>query len=184
MLNIIPTKKTPPTSQKTNKVTAGFQAIVDAYGVAKYEEVNPGLFTVITFPFLFAVMFGDFGHGIFVCLFSVWMVSNEKKLLKKKWGEMWDMLFGGRYIILLMGLFSVFTGSIYNDIFSQAMALMPSKYTFYYDSQTNLWVGNKTGTYGFGIDPGWHGAENALIFTNSYKMKMAIIIGVLHVKVV
>lgn len=87
MLNELPTTRTPPTSQRVNKITNAFQIIVDAYGVAKYGEVNPGLFTIITFPFLFAVMFGDFGHGILVTIFAIWVVTNEKTLAKKKWGE-------------------------------------------------------------------------------------------------
>lgn len=41
-------------------------------------------YTIITFPFLFAVMFGDLGHGALMAIFGFWMCYKEKPLQAKK----------------------------------------------------------------------------------------------------
>ncbi|KAL7469631.1 hypothetical protein ACHAXS_009897 [Conticribra weissflogii] len=57
---------TPPTHFTTNKFTYGYQEFVNTYGIPRYREANPALFTAATFPFLFGVMYGDIGHGLFL----------------------------------------------------------------------------------------------------------------------
>ena len=176
----LPTNKTPPTYHRVNKFTSGFQDIVDSYGIASYGEVNPGLFAIITFPFLFAVMFGDFGHGVIMTLMAGYICWKEKALARYTSDEMFSMVYGGRYIILLMGIFSMYTGIIYNDCFSLAMHIFPSGWTYIDVKEGQPAEAVQIGTYPVGLDWNWHGTENALIFTNSYKMKMAVLFGVVQ----
>ena len=102
---------------------------MNAYGIASYQEINPAPFTVITFPFLFALMFGDLGHGIIMFLAAFFLVYKEKDLKKKiKGNEVLEIFYGGRYIVLLMALFSMYTGFIYNDVFAKSLNLFGSSW--------------------------------------------------------
>lgn len=183
IINQIRTNKTPPTYMRTNKFTEGFQTIVNAYGIPKYSEVNPALYTVVTFPFMFAVMFGDLGHGLLMTLAAAAMILWEQKLLKTKLDELSYMAFYGRYIMLMMGLFSMYTGFLYNDIFSKAFTFFPSQWQWPDDIQRGQAVEAtlKDGyRFPIGLDWNWHEAENSLLFSNSMKMKMSIVLGWAH----
>uniref|UniRef100_A0A034VNS1 V-type proton ATPase subunit a n=1 Tax=Bactrocera dorsalis TaxID=27457 RepID=A0A034VNS1_BACDO len=192
ILNRMQTFENPPTYNRTNKFTKAFQALIDAYGVAAYREMNPAPYTIITFPFLFAVMFGDLGHGTLMALFGLWMIRKEKGLAAQKTtNEIWNIFFGGRYIIFLMGVFSMYTGLIYNDIFSKSLNVFGSHWHVNYNRTTvlnnkHLQLNPSTADYEgepypFGMDPIWQVATaNKIIFQNSYKMKISIILGVIH----
>lgn len=145
-------------------------------------SLSPAPYTIITFPFLFAVMFGDMGHGALMTCAALYLVLRESRLMAQKndnevwthrdrfnppllylmpcrrscmwcdtsvhpdalflfWAmhrfflslltstllrQMFNMVFAGRYIILLMGIFSVYTGIIYNDCFSKSLNVFGS----------------------------------------------------------
>lgn len=178
-----------PTYYKTNKFTQVFQGIVESYGIAKYQELNPAPYTIITFPFLFAVMFGDIGHGILMALFAFYLVRNEKRYdaMGKKMGEMMRTCYDGRYIILLMGLFSIYTGVIYNEFFAVPMDIFGSRWKYMGDSAMACGIDNcvnpaevlpPLSPYPIGFDPVWKASKTGLLFFNSYKMKLSIVLGV------
>jgi len=194
----VPTTEEHPTFNRTNKYTGAFQSLIDNYGVNSYREVNPSAYTIATFPFLFAVMFGDAGHGLIMFFFALWMVLAEEKLEKKKGNnEIFDIFFGGRYIVLLMGIFSTYTGLMYNDVFSKSLNIFGShwsaeNFTFVASNSTPFQLGKTsmldpsdrsmyTGrAYPFGVDPVWQSATNKIGFLNTYKMKISLIFGVIH----
>lgn len=94
--------------------------------------------------------------------------------------------------MLLMGLFSIYTGMIYNDVFSKSLNIFGSAYKA---NLTDHQITNephemlipdqvaghyRQTPYPFGVDPVWQLAENKIPYLNAYKMKISIIFGVVH----
>ena len=193
----------PPTHYETSKFFTGFQGIIDAYGIAKYREANPAVVSTITFPFLFAVMFGDIGHGIMMLMFAAWMVLSEKRLEGQNLGDILGMMFGGRYIILLMAVFSIYVGFLYNEFFAMATTIFGRTHYVCAENE-NVWnpvdiqfneslcpsafesglvMKDRGDPYPVGFDPAWRDTRTELPFSNSIKMKMSILLGVTHMNV-
>jgi len=178
---------TPPTHFTTNKFTYGYQEFVNTYGIPRYREANPALFTAATFPFLFGVMYGDIGHGLFLFCAGLYLLWNEKANDNAKLGEMTAGLHTGRYMIAMMGFFAVYAGFIYNDMFSLGLNLFGSRWQFANNPAQEGDVATMTSDYGnpaavypFGLDPAWHVASNELLFFNSFKMKLSVILGIIQ----
>ena len=94
----------PPTFFRLNEFTSSFQDITNTYGIPNYKEINPSVFGIITFPFLFGVMYGDIGHGFLLFLAGAFLCLAAEKL---RTGALAPMV-GARYMITMMGFFATF----------------------------------------------------------------------------
>ena len=177
----------PPTYIPTNEFLYAFQEIVNIYGIPRYREINPGFFNVITFPFLFGVMFGDIGHSLILFCAAIYFCINSKTLEKN---VIFKNILPFRYFLLLMGLFGTFCGFMYNDFLSVPINFPTCFKVKVNQTATNdgdtikekFYELNKTNNcnYKFGLDPIWVTATNELTVINSLKMKLSVILGVMQ----
>lgn len=163
----------PPTFFRLNEFTASFQEITNTYGVPMYKEINPSVFAIVTFPFLFGVMYGDIGHGFLLFLLGCFLCLAAEQLKTSAIGA----LVGARYLILMMGFFAVFCGLMYNDFMSIPIEIS-SCYEFVQQGSTYAGRVIDGCMYSFGMDPSWYLASNELTYFNGFKMKMSVIFGV------
>ena len=171
----VDTNLNPPTLISTNEFTYFPQLIVDTYGVPRYQEINPGYFTIVTFPFLFGVMFGDIGHSIFLLIFAFYLMYNNKKFAKDN-KSIFKTMASARYFLLLMAFFSLFCGLLYNDFLSVPLYF---KSCYPKNGEEGEYLNkDEDCKYQFGLDPVWTISSNELMFVNSLKMKFSVIIGV------
>jgi V-type H+-transporting ATPase subunit a len=175
----------PPTFVRRTEFSFYFQELIDTYGIPGYKEANPGLFACVTFPFLFGIMYGDVFHGGCLLLFGLYLCLFSDSL--KLSGETGRMLAGIRYLLLMMGIFAVYAGLMYNDFLSLGVNLFPTRYyissmdkkgSFEMQPTFDVFAGDGSGPYPFGLDPAWAGADNELLFVNSMKMKLSVLVGV------
>lgn len=114
----------PPTSFQTTELTAIQQQLVDTYGICRYKELNPAIVSMVTFPFLFGMMFGDVGHGSLLLLAGIYLTLKSDDL--KRNGQ--ASLAAARYALLLLGLFACYCGFVYNEFFAMPLNMFNSCY--------------------------------------------------------
>jgi vacuolar-type H+-ATPase subunit I/STV1 len=127
------------------------------------------------------------------------VVLNERVLGATKLNDMVEIVFGGRYVLLLMSLASIYCGAIYNETFGIPHDLFGSRWDVYAGENATNMGGELCAAapatpaspyyavncslppvdpYPVGVDPAWKWSPNGLTFMNSLKMKMSIIFGV------
>ena len=165
--------KKPPTFFRTNEFTKPYLEIVETYGIPRYQEMNPAPWSVATFPYQFGVMFGDVGHGGLLFAATSYLVYKADELRANK--TVPKKLLEVRYLFFLMGFFAFYCGIIYNEFFAITLKYFTSCYNWH-----NLEREDPNCVYPIGLDPAWYSAKNEVSFFNSFKMKLSIIIGVMH----
>lgn len=153
------TSTKPPTSITTNKYTSSFQDVTNTFGIPAPDEINPGVFNLFLVPFLFGSMFGDVGHGLILLFLSIFIIQKGHKIKS----ELFEMIYMGRYMMLVCSFATIYFGILYSDFFSLPFNLF-----------------NFTTPPLIGVDTKWHHADNGIEFMNSLKMKLSIVIGVVH----
>ena len=116
----------PPTFFKQSDFTDAFQEIVNTYGIPRYKEINPALFNIVTFPFLFGVMYGDIGHGGCLFLFGIYLTHQKDNIEKNK--SVFKAFLPFRYLLLFMGFFAFYCGWMYNDFLSIPLGIFGTCY--------------------------------------------------------
>lgn len=171
-----------PTYIQNNEFLWPFQEIVNTYGIPRYMEINPTYFNIVTFPFLFGIMFGDIGHGAVVLIIGLYLCINAENIKQNNNNDsILKNAVSARYLLLFMGFFAFYCGWIYNDFLSLPLPVFGSCYEDTIVKKVHVSKRlDKNCVYPFGFDPKWKVSTNELAFVNSFKMKFSVVVGVSH----
>eukprot|EP00835_Amoeboradix_gromovi_P006356 NODE_733_length_4713_cov_0.157781.p1 type:complete len:629 gc:universal NODE_733_length_4713_cov_0.157781:2376-4262(+) len=113
-------------------------------GVPNLHEIDIN-HVVTIIPIIFGLLIGDVGHGMLILVCSMFFISLNKMIA---------------YPMIVLSLFAIYTGLVYNQYFGVALQLFRSPYD-----------GNSS-TYRFGLDYHYHDDFNLILY---FKLKLAYI---------
>ncbi len=99
----------PPTLLQNPRFAKPYEMMVKMFGIPHYREFDPTLLMAIVFPFFFAFMFPDVGHGLVVLLLGVLVAFFMKGIGP----SMRDL----GLIMIPCGAASMVTGALFGEIF-------------------------------------------------------------------
>jgi len=115
-----------------------FELLVTAYGLPKYQELEPTLFVALSYVLMFGMMFGDIGHG------AVLAVGGLLALLYGRTEKVRDV----GVLILFAALSSIVFGIVYGSCFGLEWF---KKYALWHDPLEGDPMALMYGAIGIGI---------------------------------
>lgn len=107
----------PPTMLPGPPGSAQFQPLVETYGTARYEDVDPTPFAAASFVLMFGMMFADAGHGLLLALLGVLVrLVPDRRLapLRRVW-----------MLPVAAGLSATCFGLLYGEVFGPTGLVRP-----------------------------------------------------------
>ena len=110
---------TTPTRLKNPKFFRPFELLLRMYGIPAYNEFDPTIFVAISYAFIFGVMFGDVGQGLFLVVGGFLLYKFKKMDLAA--------------VVSFAGVFSTMFGFLFGSVFGfenviDALWLHPMKH--------------------------------------------------------
>ena len=97
----------PPTLLRPVTIARPFQPLVETYGAARYEDIDPTPFAAAAFVFMFGMMFGDAGHGLVLVLLGL-LLRRSRRFGSVQ--PVWPL-------VVACGLAGTFFGLLYGEFF-------------------------------------------------------------------
>ncbi|MEM3404044.1 MAG: V-type ATPase 116kDa subunit family protein [Nitrososphaeria archaeon] len=97
-----------PTLLSRSRAPEVFRKLVLSFGTPKSNELEPSIFMALTYPIIFAFMFGDLGHGILLTIAGVYMFFIQRKGVKL--GETLSIIVSGAKLYIILGVVSSIVG--------------------------------------------------------------------------
>jgi V/A-type H+-transporting ATPase subunit I len=100
----------PPTVFRNHRFIKPFEEITKLYGLPHYDELDPTPIIAISFPLIFGLMFGDFGHGIVLLTGGLFF----RKIVKGREG-----LKNFLGILAACGMGAIISGLLFGEFFGK-----------------------------------------------------------------
>ena len=106
-------KEEPPIKLRNPSAASPMEMLIEMFSLPKYNEIDPTIIMLATFPIFYGLMLGDWGYGIVLVALSL---SGAFKKLMGKLG-MSGGAPGLNKILLYCGITSIVFGVIYDEFF-------------------------------------------------------------------
>ena len=92
----------PPIQFTNGSTSEPFELMVDLVGRPKYGTFDPTMLMMMTFPFIYGMILGDWGYGIVLLLLGAWLGSKafavdpmaQKGITILRWMGVWCIIWG------------------------------------------------------------------------------------------